>query len=55
MLAIAKSGWLARLTRDNKRIADFLKIPRRADRRDPWTALKINDPTLKRLHDIGAQ
>jgi len=35
MLAIAKSGWLVWLIRDNKRIADFLKIPRRTDRRDP--------------------
>jgi len=55
MLAIAKSGWLARLIRDNKRIADFLKIPRRTDRRVPWAALKINYPALKRLYDIGAR
>ncbi|MCK4391851.1 hypothetical protein KAX17_03000 [Candidatus Bipolaricaulota bacterium] len=54
MLAIAKSGWLVWLIRDNKRIADFLKIPRRTDRRIPRAALKINDPTLKRLRDIGA-
>jgi len=40
MLAIAKSGWLVWLIRDNKRIVDFLKIPRRTDRRDPWASLK---------------